>query len=244
MELRGNHVAGLERISSDPPRKLILVLRNDRVDLEADRWRLDDYHKPASEIEFIAVEDGGTKANVGALVAFGVLGLGARRSWTMVTVGFPAGEVVIAIREPVQAIRTAMSTATRKCPGLKGKILDRPPPPDASTAPPSSRAHNTNPAVDSPIDALDRLASLYESGMIDQDEFAALKAPLVGKSESKPIDDPGPLREPVDSGRWDEAPLNDEAEAIIRKRHPGNIAKQMKLRRKIWREIADRSSTE
>jgi hypothetical protein len=244
VEIWGNHVAGLERISSEPPKKLTLVLRNDRVDLEAAGWRLDGYHKPASDIQFVSVEDGGTKANVGALVMFGVLGLGARRSWTMVTVGFPDGDVVIAIREPVQAIRADMNSATRECPSLIGKILDGPPAPHVRISPPPNNTPDATQAANSSVDALDKLAGLYERGLIDADEFTALKAPLVDASGPKPTDDREPRPEPAYGGRWDEAPLNDEAEAMIRKRHPGNIGKQMKFRRRIWREIGKPSPTE
>jgi len=66
-------------------------------------------------------------ARVGFHGSFGMAGLGARRKWTVVTVGFPDGDAVMEFRTEVQTMRARMKKAVDACPELEGRIEYGPP---------------------------------------------------------------------------------------------------------------------
>jgi hypothetical protein len=144
------------------------------------------YDVAPTDVRYIAVEDGGTKTNVAAVAFLGVLGLGARRQWTIVTGGFPAGDVVLAIREPVQVIRRKLVQVVAIAPELEGRLHNGPPPPTTDLkegADKTDRAADSRSAAepDDTIAKLERLVTLRDQGAIDNDEFARLKSALIAR---------------------------------------------------------------
>lgn len=118
-----------------------------------------------------------------------------------------------------------------------GRLIDGPPS-SGGAAGPSDTA--------SRVEALDRLARLHRDGMINDQEFATLKAELVssasstvGSQSAVPAVNLEAAQSTTASVPWDEAPLSEEAEAILRKRFPGKPHKQMELRRETWHQIRD-----
>jgi hypothetical protein len=131
----------------------------------------------ADTVTYVAVEDGGTKTNVAAVVSFGMAGLGARRKWTVVTVGFPDGDAVMEFRTEVQTMRARMKKAVDACPELEGRIEYGPPPTETLVT--TSASSPSEAEVDNALDRLERLTDLLDKGTIDADEFARLKAAIV-----------------------------------------------------------------
>jgi hypothetical protein len=156
----------------------LFIMENGEVTVQTRTWKGGLIRsRRAKDVKYLAIEDGGTKTNVGAVVAFGVLGLGAKRQWTTVTIGFPDGDVVMAFRQPLQFVRTELKNGLIECPELEGRIVNGPPP-----ITPLRSEESISTAVGDGGDALERLerlADLLDRGAIDDAEFARLKASLI-----------------------------------------------------------------
>lgn len=124
-----------------------------------------------ADIRFLAYESAGTKSNVGALVAFGVLGLGSRKSWTLLTIGFMSTEGQFLIRAPLHEIRSLLQRASASSPTLESLVNEGPPPTTMQKDPPE--------ILPSKLDELERLASLYQQGFLSEDEFARMKTDVL-----------------------------------------------------------------
>ena len=124
-----------------------------------------------SDLRYISYEDAGTKSNIAALAVFGVLGLGAKRSWTLITVGFPDRDAQFLVRMVAFTVRSRFQEAVESSPEL-ARLVREGVPPTASTA-----------TVDkSNLDELERLVDLYERDLLTDDEFTAMKAKLIADS--------------------------------------------------------------
>lgn len=167
--------------------KCALFVESDRVHVESDSRTVARYDVAPTDVRYIAVEDGGTKTNVAAVAFFGVFGLGARRQWTIVTGGFPADDIVLAIREPVQVIRRKLVQVAAIAPELEGRLHNGPPPPPSTDlkegADKTDHAPGSGSAAEpkDTIAKLERLVVLRDEGAIDDDEFARLKSALIAR---------------------------------------------------------------
>ena len=124
-----------------------------------------------SDLRYISYEDAGSKTNVAALTVFGVLGLGAKRSWTLITIGFPSRDAQVLVRIPIYEVSSLLQLGAESRPELTRLVREGVPP----TAP-------TDPVigVDKPtLDELERLAQLYQDDLLTDDEYTALKAKLI-----------------------------------------------------------------
>lgn len=129
----------------------------------------------ASDVGYICIESAGTKSNVAALAFFGILALGARRDWLALSIDLAGSPVVVLVREPVYTMRETMRLAVERCPSLEGKITEGPPPPSHANSPRPEPADSRTDLVAE----MERLAAMYEKGLITDEEFSALKAALI-----------------------------------------------------------------
>ena len=148
------------------------------VEIEAQDPRQPAYRTYAiSDLRHLTYEDVGTKSNVGALALLGVLGLGARKSWTLITLGLDSGDAQFLCRAPLHEIRRQMQSVLRTCPSLPSKLHEGP----RVVSPEISSGHEQD-GRDSPTNELERLASLYERGLVSEDEFQSLKQAIVERA--------------------------------------------------------------
>jgi hypothetical protein len=91
------------------------------------------------------------------------------------SIDFAGSEAVVLVREPVYMLRETMRLATKQCPSLEGRVVEGPPPIVKS----SNAASESTVAENHALTGIERLAALYEKGLIDDEEFAALKASII-----------------------------------------------------------------
>ena len=130
---------------------------------------------PYSALEYLAFVDAGNTANVAALATFGVLGLGARKNRTAVSLAVAELQLHMVAKAPIHRIRGLLALAASDRPDLDGKLIDGPPPIGASKPP------STAPGTErTGVSELERLSKLYREGLLTADEFAAMKRKLIG----------------------------------------------------------------
>lgn len=127
-----------------------------------------------ADLKYIAYEDAGTKTNVGAVAFLGVLGLGARKNWTLLSLGFPENDLQLLIRQPVYEVRSALLAGNNRNPELV-RLAREGLPPSAPTEP-TPREIDAKTAL---LDDLERLATLYKDGLLTDEEFTTTKAKLI-----------------------------------------------------------------
>jgi hypothetical protein len=115
---------------------------------------------------------GGTRPHAGAVVAFGVAGLAARRpTGVTITIETASASVIVETKESLAQVRSAFSCV----PALKPKLsIDGRP---CEPAVPAALGASSAPAVS---DQLTQLAGLHAAGALDDAEFKAAKRKLLG----------------------------------------------------------------
>jgi hypothetical protein len=191
LELKAKIVTGL---GLEPKTNLIIWFGDDQIYLLLRKDpppTYDNFGKPlrvrhqvleAVDVGYIRIESAGTKSNIGALALFGVLALGAKRDWSALSMGLTDSELVLLVREPLYALRNTLSRAIEVCPSLRDKIAEGPPPPQLNAPAVPAAPTAPQPGV---IDELERLTNLYEKGLIDDQEFRAMKATLIQSAQEK-----------------------------------------------------------
>ena len=128
-------------------------------------------HYSWSEIQRISFDDPGrTKASVGAVVAFGVLGLAARKAFTLMTLSVTDQDVFFETEGPVATWRAAATRIQHEVPGSVGKLYVD-----------GEACAGAAPADGDIIDQIRRLGELRDSGLVMPEEFEIKKAELLGR---------------------------------------------------------------
>ena len=127
-------------------------------------------HKyPLAEVRYISYESAGTKVDVSAVVSFGVLGLGAQKSWSVISVGLEGTDAQFLIKEPIYEIRRRFQIAAQGSPSLLPLLSEGTP-------------AESGPTKDTTLDELERLAKLFQDDLLTDDEYTAMKAKLIADS--------------------------------------------------------------
>lgn len=166
-------MGGLSGVRVNSPAALKLADDHLQLDLVGDAGVSLALEHPLSDIRFIAYESIGTRASVGAIAAFGVLGLVAREHWSLISIGLPKGTAQLVAKAPVHEVRQRFEVLSEESPTLTGITQEGPPPglgSGAAEGEPGKRAD---------VDELERLAGLYEKGMLTDAEFTAMKKKLI-----------------------------------------------------------------
>ena len=125
------------------------------------------------QVNKISFEDPGrTKANVGAIVLFGVLGLAGRRTFSLIVLSAHDREYFFENSWGIAAWRTAAERIQVDHPAAVGKIYVEGRPVGAPTVPAVAGQHDV-------IDQIRKLGELHESGVLTAAEFEAKKAELL-----------------------------------------------------------------
>ena len=127
------------------------------------------------QVRRISFDDPGrTKANGAALVMFGVLGLVARRAFTIVTVSVVEQDMYFESDFPVGTWRASAPRMLEDVPWLVGKLII-----DGAVV--GGPIQTPEQSQTSPIDRLRQLAELRDAGIVSPAEFEAKKAELLGR---------------------------------------------------------------
>ena len=126
-------------------------------------------HYSWSEVQRISFDDPGrTKARVGAVVAFGVFGLAARKAFTLLTLSNTEQDMFFELQGPLATWRAAAARIQQDVPEAVGKIfVDG----EGGVA-----AVTTDGDI---IDQIRRLGELRDSGLLTPEEFETKKADLL-----------------------------------------------------------------
>ena len=128
-------------------------------------------HYSWSEVQRISFDDPGrTKARVGAVVAFGVFGLAARKAFTLLTLSVTDEDMFFELQGPLATWRATAARIQQDVPESVGKICVDGEGGVAAVA-----------ADGDIIDQIRRLGELRDSGLITPEEFETKKAELLGR---------------------------------------------------------------
>lgn len=143
----------------------LIEIHNDQIDIAVAGIS----HKyPLAEVRYISYESAGTKMDVGAVALFGVQ-LGARKSWSVISVGLEGTDAQFLIKEPIYEIRRRFQVAAQGSPSLLPLLSEGTP-------------AESGPTKGTTLDELERLAKLYQDDLLTDDEYTAMKAKLIADS--------------------------------------------------------------
>lgn len=126
------------------------------------------------EVRRISFDDPGrTKASVGAIAVFGVLGLAARKSYSLITVSVPDQDLYFTSPFAIGQWRASALRIVEDIPQAASKVY-------VDGQPVGSRPEAGS-ANDDIIDQVKRLGELHDAGVLTDKEFAAKKAELLAR---------------------------------------------------------------
>lgn len=119
------------------------------------------------QVHSVMFEEGGTSASVAALATFGLLGLGARKNWSVITVAFSDETAVFVIYKLLHHMRPLHDALIRE--GV---------PPDKMVFGGGVSTERTQGEEPLP-QGLERLAAMYKQGLLTDEEYASAKRRLI-----------------------------------------------------------------
>ena len=157
-------------MSSNPRNIFLSDLRNIQLEtISRGSW---------ADLKYVSFEGTASRPDVAAIAAVGVLGLGARRESTLISVGYKDGTVHFLEMSALFAFRGIVSDLSERSPEAREKLILGPPP-DSVIIDSKSLGELSHEEEDI-ISKLERAAELLDRGLLDRAEFDDLKRSLLG----------------------------------------------------------------